>query len=79
MTQQWTSAGDVLRCIVDWDSNGAGENGLGELAIRIDDKLLSGEEFLKLIETYEGWGMRIEFMHQNRLADPPEPMIKKGK
>ena len=73
---QWTSTGDVLRCVVDWNRNGAGENGLGELAIRIDDKLLTGQEFLDMIETYEGWGMRIEFMHENRLTKPPEPIIQ---
>lgn len=74
--QQWTSGGDVLRCIVDWNSNGRGEHGLGELAIRIDDKLLSGQEFLDIIEVFEGSGMRLEFMHKNRLTNPPEPEIK---
>lgn len=73
MSRQWTAEGDVLRCVVDWDSD-AGEEP-GELAIRIDDKLLSGEEFLKVIESYEGWGMRIEFMHPNRLTDPPKPIF----
>ncbi len=76
MCQQWTPAGDVLRCVVDWNSNGGGENGLGKLAIRIDDKLLTGKEFLDMIETYEGWGMRVEFMHENRLTSRPEPIIR---
>lgn len=80
MSKHWVPAGDVLRCIVDWDSNGRGEDGLGELAIRIDDKLLTGRQFLDLIETYEGWGMRIEFMHPNRLTNPPEVLVRqKGK
>ena len=74
--QQWSSNSDVLRCVVDWNRNGKGEHGLGELAIRIDDKLLSGQEFLDMIETYEGWGMRIEFMHENRLTNPPQPIVK---
>ncbi|NOJ28145.1 MAG: hypothetical protein DA330_09070 [Nitrososphaera sp.] len=73
-SKQWTLAGDVLRCEVDWDS---GEDELGgQVAIKIEDTLLSGEEFLKMIETYEGWGMRIEFMHPNRLTNPPEPIVQ---
>jgi hypothetical protein len=76
MSQQWTTAGDVLRCLVAWKRNGKGENRQGELAIRIDDELLTGQEFLRMIETYEGWGMRIEFMHQNRLTNPPETVIQ---
>ena len=76
MSQQWTTAGDVLRCVVDWDSSVDDENGLGKLAIRIDDQLLTGQEFLDMIETYEGWGMRIEFMHPNRLTNPPEPIVQ---
>lgn len=76
MCQQWTAAGDVLRCIVDCNSNIVGEDGLGTLAIRIDDKLLTGQEFLNVIESYEGWGMRIEFMHPNRLLNPPEPIVQ---
>jgi hypothetical protein len=62
--------------VVGWNRNGSGENGMGELAIRIDDKLLTGQEFLDMIETYEGWGMRIEFMHPNRLTNPPETVIQ---
>lgn len=77
----WTAAGDVLRCVVAWDRSVHGENGVGELAIQIDDKLLTWQEFLKLIETQEGWGMRIEFMHPNRLTNPPKPIpaLKKEK
>lgn len=74
--QQWTTTGGVLRCVVAWDSNGNGEDGLGELAISIDDKLLTGDEFLAMIESYEGWGMRIEFMHPNRLINPPKPIVQ---
>jgi hypothetical protein len=73
--RQWTAAGHVLRCVVDWDSE-AGEQP-GQVAIRIDDKLLSGEEFLSVIESFEGWGMRIEFIHENRLTDRPEPIVQK--
>lgn len=67
--------GDVVRCEVSWHPPGPG----GGIAIKVDDQLLSGEEFLKAIEVFEGSGMRIEFMHPNRLTNPPKPMIQKGR
>lgn len=74
--RKWSAVGHVLRCVVAWDRvDGDGEP-TGQLAIRIDDKLLSQEEFLAVIETFEGWAMRIEFMHPNRLTDPPKPLVK---
>jgi hypothetical protein len=75
--QAWLAEGDVLRCEVAWDSNAESEDGLGAVAIKIDDRLLSGQEFLELLEVFEGFGMRIEFMHQNRLTNPPEPILQK--
>lgn len=75
--EQWHMVADVLRCQVDWDRNGDGPR--GEVAIRIDEKLLSGKEFLNMIETYEGWGMRIEFVHKENLTRRPKPIVSKGK
>lgn len=74
--QKYTAAGDVLRCVVGWNRKPKGRNGVGEVSIQIDDQHLSGEEFLDLIETFEGWGMRIEFMHPNRLTKPPKPIVQ---
>lgn len=68
-SRQWTPAGGVLRCEVSWHPTGPE----GAIAIKIDDQLLSGKEFLKVLEVNEGYGMRIEFMHPNRLTNPPEP------
>ena len=76
MCQQWSAAGDVLRCVVSWDRNGSGEHGLGQLAVCVDDKILSGNELLKIIKSYEGWAMCIEFMHSNRLTNPPESVVQ---
>ncbi|NJL71308.1 MAG: hypothetical protein HC888_06695 [Candidatus Competibacteraceae bacterium] len=72
---QYTPIGDVLRCEVSWDRSAESEEGNGAVAIRIDDKLLSGQEFLDLLAVHEGSGMRIEFMHVNRLSNPPEPIL----
>lgn len=70
--RQWTPVGDVLRCELGWDEKKGG------VSIIIDGKKLSGSEFLRLLEVNEGWGMRIEFMHPNRLLNPPEPILKKS-
>jgi hypothetical protein len=34
----------------------------GQLVVGIDDKELSLEEFGRMLTTYAGWGMRIEFV-----------------
>ncbi len=70
--RQWTPTGDVLRCEVSWHPAGPE----GAIAIKIDGQLLTGKEFLKVLEVNEGYGMRIEFMHPNRLTNPPEPKVQ---
>jgi hypothetical protein len=55
---QWTARGSLLRCLI-MDTS---ENGEMEPVITVDDKELSWREFGRLICTYAGWGMRIEFV-----------------
>ncbi|MDF1755761.1 MAG: hypothetical protein P1U89_23430 [Verrucomicrobiales bacterium] len=55
-SNQWTPRGDVLRCAINDASDGM------EPVIEIDDKELSLQEFGRLLCTYAGWGMRIEFV-----------------
>ena len=43
-----------MRCLVE-----CGED--GQTVVHIDDWELSMEEFGRMLSTYEGWGMRIEF------------------
>lgn len=70
--QQWVSRGDVLRCIVQHHPDGVG--------IEIDDRLLNLEEFGRMLQAYEGWGMRITFVPEEdiffdpkiKLEDPDE-------
>lgn len=50
----WTPRGGVLRCLLDSDEDGVA-------VVQIDDQELSMEEFGRMIATYAGWGMRIEF------------------
>lgn len=75
--QQWVPEGDVLRCEITWDCNADSEEGQGAVAIKIDDHILSAKEFQDAIAVHEGFGMRIEFMHPNRLTNPPKPVLQK--
>lgn len=75
--QQWVPEGDVLRCEITWDCNADSEEGQGAVAIKIDEHFLSAKEFLDAIAVHEGSGMRIEFMHPNRLTNPPKPVLQK--
>lgn len=71
--RQWASVGDVLRCELGWDEEDE------RVSVLIDGRELSGDEFMKVLEVYEGWGMRVEFVHPNRLLNPPEPLLRKNR
>lgn len=62
---QWAPRGSVLRAVVD-DSGPD-----GEAVIWIDDQPLSLAEFGRLLCTYAGWGMRIVFVPEELLDEPP--------
>src|SRR6266536_291876 len=57
---QWSPRGGVLRCLVEDDEN-------GQLVVGIDDQELSLEEFGRMLTTYAGCGMRIEFVPDDQL------------
>jgi len=61
---QWCPRGGVLRCLVEDDEN-------GQLVVEIDDQQLSLEEFGRMLTTYAGWGMRIEFVPDDQLHRRP--------
>ena len=54
----------MLRCLVEDDEN-------GQLVVGIDDQELSLEEFGRMLTTYAGWGMRIEFVPDDQLHRRP--------
>ena len=56
---QWVPRGGVVRCVVEDDEE-------GQAIIRVDDRELSLSEFGRLLVTYAGWGMRIEFTPARR-------------
>ena len=45
----------MLRCLIQDDEH-------GQLVVKIDEQELRLKQFGKLLSTYEGWGMRIEFV-----------------
>jgi hypothetical protein len=63
---QWVPRGDVLRCVV-----------LGSLGdpdepfLSIDDRDFTPMEFAKMVSTFGGWGMRVVFVPDDELHDPP--------
>jgi hypothetical protein len=61
---QWCPRGGVLRCLVEDDEN-------GQLVVGIDDQELSLQEFGRMLTTYAGWGMRIEFVPDDQLYRRP--------
>jgi hypothetical protein len=57
---QWVPRGGVLRCLIQDDEH-------GQLIVKIDKRTLSLTQFGKLLATYAGWGMRIEFVPEDEL------------
>ena len=65
---QWVPRGGVLRCLID-------DEGL-QLVVEIDDQKLRLEEFGKLLTTYAGWGMRIEFVPDDEVHRRPAREVR---
>jgi hypothetical protein len=54
-SHQWVPRGRVLRCLIRNEEN-------DRLIIKIDEQELRLKQFGKMLATYQGWGMRIEFV-----------------
>lgn len=61
---QWTPRGNVLRCFIETDED-------NQAVVIIDDREFAAEEFSRLLATYAGWGMRIEFVPEDDLHRRP--------
>jgi hypothetical protein len=72
--KEWSANGHVLRCIVGAESDLTD----GQPAILIDGHELSWLEFGYLVSHFEGWGMRIAFVCEDELCNPPTPFIVKA-
>jgi hypothetical protein len=66
---QWTPRGGVVRCFVDSDEE-------GQAIIHVDDQELSLAEFGRLLATYAGWGMRIEFTPEDETDRRPRLEVR---
>jgi len=70
-SDQWTARGDVLRCLIDDAAEGEREP-----VIIVDDKELTWREFGRLVCTYAGWGMRIEFVADDKTHRRPKLEVR---
>ena len=62
-SDQWVPRGSVLRCLIrDEDF---------QLVVDVDEQELQLEQFAKLLTTYAGWGMRIEFVPEDEVHRRP--------
>ena len=68
---QWTPRGDVLRCVINDTMEGGREP-----VIEVDGRELSWHEFGKMICTYAGWGMRIEFVPEDAIHRRPKLAVR---
>ena len=66
---QWTPRGEVLRCHIE----AAKDRGT---LVLIDDVELDMAAFGRLLETFEGFGMRIAFVDEDDVAERPEIVVK---
>lgn len=78
---QWTPRGDVVRCQI--LSDAAIEPTVNEPFVSIDGRDFTLGEFMTMVGTFGGWGMRIEFVPDDELHVRPklkirEPDFKKG-
>lgn len=79
---QWTPRGNVLRCQI--LSDAAIPPGVDERFVSIDGRDFTLGEFMTMVGTFGGWGMRIEFVPDDELHQRPklkvrEPDATKGK
>jgi hypothetical protein len=71
-SRQWSAEGHVLRCLINSDSSAT------EPAIKIDNHQLSLQQFGEMLSHFNGWGMRIVFVSEDQLCDPPSPEVRKS-
>jgi len=49
-----------------------------EPSLKIDNHELSLQQFGEILSHFEGWGMRISFVSEDQLSDPPVPVLRKA-
>jgi hypothetical protein len=71
---QWVPRGHVLRCEIMTDA--AIEPDLEEPFVSIDGRDFTVAEFVKMVGTFGGWGMRIEFVPDDELHVRPKVKVR---
>jgi len=71
---QWVPRGHVLRCQLLCDA--AIEPALDEPFVSVDDRDFTLAEFMKMVGTFGGWGMRIEFVPDDELHVRPKLKVR---
>jgi hypothetical protein len=71
---QWTPRGHVVRCHV--MSDAAIEPDIDEPFVSIDGRDFTLGEFMTMVGTFGGWGMRIEFVPNDELHERPELEVR---
>ena len=74
---QWTPRGHVLRCQVLTDA--AILPKLSEPFVSIDGRDFTLGDFMKMVGTFGGWGMRIEFVPADEMHVRPKLKVKEPK
>jgi hypothetical protein len=69
---QWVPRGGVLRYLIH-------DHEFHQLVVDIDEQELSLEQFGKLLTTYAGWGMRIEFVPEDEVHRRPALDVREPK
>jgi len=64
----WSPRGDILRCTIE-DPN-------GELGVRIDDRILTAQEFAKMLLSYTGWSLRIALVPKDDVEQEPTVVMR---
>lgn len=71
---QWTPRGHVLRCQI--LSDAAIQPELDEPFVSIDGRDFTLGEFMTMVGTFGGWGMRIEFVPDGELHQRPKVKVR---
>jgi hypothetical protein len=66
---QWVPRSRVLRCLIRDVKD-------GRFVVTIDGQKLQLKQFVKLLATYEGWGMRIEFVPEDEVHRRPSLEVR---
>src|SRR5262249_3545035 len=71
---QWVPRGHVLRCQI--LSDAAIEPDVEEPFVSIDGRDFTLAEFMKMVGSFGGWGMRIEFVPDDELHERPKLKVR---